>query len=243
MEKGGFNFKKFLGGIFYEEATSSEDTTTPTAAQEEAFSAAVSSENKDVVEMARQLIFASQEACDNDELPDISNVMNAVETAGSGENHELIRRMIQNLLGMNPDDLVQDGLNRKEAIKTAIKTVQSQDAALKAQKADDEKTLRQAEADAGNACTKAITDANNACETAIEEVKRRADEEIAALRLKAEEDTAAAKKARDETLAAIAEQRSGNETELRNSAQYAEAVETQGTLAIAKVDELLSYIN
>ena len=74
-------------------------------------------------------------------------------------------------------------------------------------------------------------------------MKRRADEEIAALRLKAEEDTAAAKKARDETLAAIAERRSGNETELRNSAQYAEAVESQGTLAIAKVDELLSYIN
>lgn len=243
MEKGGFNFKKFLGGIFYEETTNPEETTTPTAAQEEAFNAALNSENNDVVEMARQLIFASQEACDNDELPDISNVMNAVETAGSGENHELIRRMLQNLMGMNPDDLVKDGLNRKEAIMSAIKAVQSQDACLKAQKAEDEKALRQAETDAGSACTQAITDANNACELAIEEVKRRADEEIAALRQKAEEDTAAAKQIRDENLAAIAEQRSGNEAELRNSAQYAEAVETQGTLAIAKVDELLGYIS
>ena len=121
MEKSGFNFKKVLGRIFYEDTTSSEDTTTPTAAQEEAFNAALNSENNDVVEMARQLIFASQETCDNDELPDISNVMNAVETAGSGENHELIRRMIQNLMGMNPDDLYRTVLIVKKRLRTPSK--------------------------------------------------------------------------------------------------------------------------
>ena len=123
----GFNFKTVLNKLFYEEPTGKENPPTPTAEEQEAYAAAVTSDGSDIVEQARQFIINSQITCDTDELPDISHVLNAVETAGSGEDHELIRRMLQNLMSMNPDDLKQDGLNRKEAILKAIEAVKAQD--------------------------------------------------------------------------------------------------------------------
>ena len=238
----GFNFKTVLNKLFYEETTDKGDSPTPTAEEQEAYAAAVTSDGSDIVEQARQFIINSQMTCDTDELPDISHVLNAVKTAGSGENHELIRRMLQNLMGMNPEDLKQDGLNRRDAILKAIEAVKAQDTTCRTEKADAEKALRQAETDAGATCTQKITEINTACEAAINEIKRQADEQIAALRQKSEEDTTAAKQERDKALESIAEQRSINEADLRKSAQYVEAVEQEGNAAITKLNELLSYI-
>ena len=244
MGNGDFNFKKVLVGLLYKDVPDSEPETepTPTAEQEEAFVSAVTSEGDDVVEMARQLIIRSQDACDNDELSDISNVMKAVETAGSGADHELIRRMLQNLLNLDPDELKQDGINRRDAIAKAIASAKAQDSSLKAEKAEEEQNLRQSEADANSTCTQETTGINTACDSAIEEVKRQAEEQIAALRKQAEQDVEAAKQKRADKLQEIADKREANEAELRRSAQYAEAVEQEGNLAITKIDELLNYL-
>ena len=84
----GFNFKTVLNKLFYEETTDKGDSPTPTAEEQEAYAAAVTSDGSDIVEQARQFIINSQMTCDTDELPDISHVLNAVKTAGSGENQK-----------------------------------------------------------------------------------------------------------------------------------------------------------
>lgn len=240
-----FDFKKFLNQVLYEEApTPEEKSSIPTPEEMEAFETTMATTGgDDVTEMARTIIADSQVDSDNDEFPDISNVQNALETAGSGENHELIRRILVNYGGFDPADLEKDGVKRRQAIVDAITRVQQQDVALKASKADEEQSLTQAEKAAETSCTEAITQANVACEEAIEAEKQRSAAIIASIRQKAEDDTQAAKQARDETLAALAAQRSDNDAALRKSAALVAEVENQGNIVISKIDELLGYLS
>ena len=231
-----FHFTKALAKLFFEQETpvADEDTTVPTAFEQESFDAAVTSEAQDVAEIARQQIIASQEHCDTDDLPDIGNVLRAVETAGTGDDHQLIRRILQNFGGHNPDDLVQDGNNRKNAIERTIKNAQNQGNELKALKATENQALLQAETDAGTTCTQKINEINTACDEAIAEEMRRSKEIIDGLRKQAEDSITAAKQERDEELARIAEARDGNNAAIRSSALYVEAIETEGARAIAE---------
>lgn len=237
------SFKDALVNLFCETNNngSTEEATVPTAEEQETFDAAVTSEGENVVEMARQQILASQDPCDTDDLPDIGNVLKAVETAGTGDDHQLVRRILS-FGDLNPDELIQDGNNRKTAIKNLIQTTTAQNEELKTLKTTANQNLLQAETDAETTCTNAITEINTACDEAIAAEKRRSEEIIAGLRLQAEEAIATAKQNRDETLAGIAEERTGNEAAIRKSAQYAEAVASEGARAIAEIDKLIGYI-
>ena len=238
------NFRDFLSRTIYEEAPAPEaEIAGPTPEEMATFEAAMSAENgENVTEEAQAIIAGSQVESDNDEYPDISNVQTALETAGSGENHELIRRILVTYAGCNPDDLEKDGVKRRQAIEAAIEHTRQQAATLKADKADEEEALSQAERDAEAACTAAITDANVACEEAIEEEKRRSAAIIAEIRQKAEDATAAAKQQRDETLKTLSAQRAENEAVLRNSAALVAETEKQGKIVVAQIDEWLSYL-
>ena len=236
------NFKDFLSRLLYEEKSTTEFTESTTEEMAE-FEASVSEQNcEDVSERAKAIITDSQIEADNDEYPDISNVQTALETAGSSENHELIRRMLINYAGCNPDELEKDGVKRKEAIQKAIADTKQQADTLKATKAKEEAALKEAEKNTEAAYTEAINQANVACEQAIEEEKQRSAAIIAEIRQKADDATAAAKQERDERLEALSLQRNENEALLRNSNALVVEIEAHGNLVIKQIDEWLSYL-
>lgn len=237
-------FKDFINRMLYEDVHTPEaEASEPTPEEMATFEVAMSEgDGENVTEMAQNIIAESQVESDNDEYPDISNVQTALDTAGSGENHELIRRILVNYAGCNPDDLEKDGIKRREAVMNAIENTKQQAAALKAEKANEELALDQAERDAEAACTDAITQANVACEQAIREEKERSAAIIAEIRKRADDATAAAKQQRDETLETLSAQRTENEAVLRRSAALVAETEKQGQVVIGKIDEWLGYL-
>lgn len=239
-----FNFKKFLEKTFLEEEPTTGTENVPTAEEIQTFEATVASggNTEDIKAMAQAIIAESQMDSDNDEFPDISNVQNALDTAGSGDNKELILRILVNYGGFDPAALKQDGIKRRQAILDAIQRIQQQDAALKQAKDAEDQEIAQAESAAETACTDAINAANNACTQAIEEEKRRSAEIIAGIRQKAEDDAAAAKQLREDTLTELATRRADNDTARIQSAALAAETSAQGNLVISKIDELLSYL-
>lgn len=240
------SFKDFLTRALYEEEsalTPEAEALEPTPEEMATFQASMSEgDSENVVEKAQAIIADSQVESDNDEYPDISNVQTALDTAGSGENHELIRRILVNYARCNPDDLEKDGIKRRQAVMNAIEHTKQQAAALKAEKANEELALDQAERDAEAACTEAITQANVACEQAIEEEKRRSAAIIAEIRQRTDDATAAAKQQRDETLETLSAQRAENEAVLRKSAALVAETEKQGQVVIGQIDEWLGYL-
>lgn len=242
---GAFNFKKFLEKTFLEEDTTTGTENAPTAEEMQTFEATIASggNSEDIKAMAQGIIAESQMDSDNDEFPDISNVQNALDTAGSGDNKELILRILVNYGGFDPVALKQDGIKRRQAILDAIQRIQQQDAALKQAKDAEDQEIAQAESAAETACTDAINAANNACTQAIEEEKRRSAEIIAGIRQKAEDDAAAAKQLREDTLAELATRRADNDTARTQSAALAVETSTQGNLVISKIDEWLGYLD
>lgn len=237
-------FKDFLGRVLYEEEnTTGVETSELTQEEMATFEASMTEETgENVAEKARAIIAESQIEADNDEYPDIVNVQTALDTAGSGENHELIRRILVNYAGCNPEELEKDGIKRREAIMKAIEHTQQQAAVLKSEKANEEQALIQAEREAEAACTEAINQANVACEQAIEEEKRRSAAIIAEIRQRTDDATVAAKQQRDETLETLSTQRAENEAVLRNSAALVAETEKQGQIVVSQIDEWLSYL-
>lgn len=238
------NFKDFLNRALYEEeSTTSTEASQLTPEELATFDASMSEENgENISEMAQRIIADSQVEFDNDEYPDISNVQTALDTAGSGEDHELIRRMLVNYANCNPADLEKDGLNRKQSIQNVIEQTKQQAAALKAEKNNDEQLLVQNERDAEKACTDAISQANLESEQAIEEEKRRSAAIIAEIRQRTDEATTAAKQQRDATLENIAAQRAENEAALCKSANLVAEIEKQGQVVINQIDTWLGYL-
>lgn len=238
------NFKNFLGRVFYEEEHTLEaEVLEPTPEEIARFEESMSEENgENVTEKAQAIITDSQVESDNDEYPDISNVQTALDTAGSGENHELIRRILVNYAGCNPDDLEKDGLKRRKAIQDAIEHTKQQAEALKSEKANEELALDQAEKDAEASCTEAITQANITALHAIEEEKIRSAAIIAEIRQKADDAAVAAKQQRDEILETLSAQRAENEAVLRKSVALVAETEKQGQIVVNQIDEWLSYL-
>ena len=238
------NFKDFISRALYEEEPAPEaEASEPSPEEMATFEASMSEENgENVTEKAQAIIEDSQVESDNDEWPDISNVQTALDTAGSGENHELIRRILVNYARCNPDDLEKDGIKRRQAIMDAIQRTQQQAAALKAEKASEEQALLQAEREAEATCTAAINQANIECEQAIQEAKKQLAEIIANVRQKADDATVAAKQKRDETLETLSAQRAENEAVIRNSAALVAETEKYGQSVINQIDEWLSYL-
>ena len=136
------DFKDFLTRAFYEEEstpTPEAESSEPTPEEMATFQASMSEgDGENVSEIAQNIIAESQVESDNDQYPDISHVQTALDTAGSGENHELIRRILVNYARCNPDDLEKDGLKRRQSVLNAIEHTKQQAATLKAEKAAEE---------------------------------------------------------------------------------------------------------
>lgn len=238
-----FDFKKFLEKTFLEEDTTTGADEVPTAEEMQTFEATIATGGtpEDIKAQAQAIITDSQADSDSDEFPDISNVQTALDTAGSGDNKDLIIRILS-FGGFTPEALKLDGVKRRQAIVDAVQRIIQQNAALKQAKDADDQAIAQAESEAETAYTEAVNAANTACAQAIEEEKRRSAEIIEGIRKKAEKDTAAAKQTRDDTLTELANRHSENDTARTQSAALAAETDAQGKIVIAKIDEWLSYL-
>lgn len=238
-----FDFKKFLEKTLFEGDPTTGTNEAPTAEEMQTFEATLATGGapEDIKAQAQAIIMESQADSDADEYPDISNVQAALDTAGSGENKELIVRILS-FGGFTPEALKQDGVKRRQAIVDAVQRIIQQNAALKQAKDADDQAIAKAESDAETAYTDAINAANTACAQAIEEEKRRSAEIIEGIRKRAEEEAAAAKQERDDTLAELATRHSENDTARTQSAALAAETDAQGNVVIAKIDEWLSYL-
>ena len=238
-----FDFKKFLEKALFEGDTTTGTNDVPTAEEMQTFEATIASGGapENIKAQAQAIIMESQADSDSDEYPDISNVQTALDTAGSGENKELIIRILS-FGGFTPEALKQDGVKRRQAIVDAVQRIVQQNAALKQAKDADDQAIAQAESDAETAYTEAINAANTACAQAIEEEKRRSAEIIEGIRRRAEDESAAAKQQRDDTLAELANRHSENDTARAQSAALAAETDAQSKVVITKIDEWLSYL-
>lgn len=239
-----FKFKAFLEKTFFEDETPSSAETALTEEEMQTFEVTVESggTTEDIKAMAQGIIAESQLDSDSDELPDISNVQTALETAGSGDNKELILRILINYGGFDPAALKQDGIKRRQAIVDAIQRIERQDATLKQAKDADDQEIAQAKVAAETACTEAINAANTACTQAIEEERRRSEEIIAGIRKKAEEDAAAAKQLRDDTLTKLDNRGADNDVARTQSSALTEETKLQGDAVIKQIDIWLGYL-
>ena len=238
-----FDFKKFLEKTLFVEDSTPGTNEVPTAEEMQTFEATIASGGapEDIKAQAQAIIMESQADSDSDEYPDISNVQTALDTAGSGENKELIVRILS-FGGFTPEALKLDGVKRRQAIVDAVQRIVQQNAALKQAKDADDQAIAQAESDAETAYTEAINAANTACAQAIEEEKRRSVEIIEGIRRRAEEESAAAKQQRDDTLAELANRHSENDTARAQSAALAAETDAQSKVVLTKIDEWLSYL-
>lgn len=240
-------FSNFLNRLLYdEEKERTPEEETPEVTQEEiaTFEISMSEEGEEsITEMANKIIVDSQLESDNDEYPDISNVQSVLDTTGVDADHSLIRNILTNFAHCDPAELEKDGIARKQAIENAIEHTKQQAAALKAEKANDEQTLIQAEKDAEAACTEAISQANIESEKAIEEEKARSAAIIAEIRQRTDSATEEAKMQRDATLESIAMQRAENQTALQKSANLVAETEKQGQIVINQINTWLEYLS
>lgn len=242
-------FKEFLTNVFYQDENVAREETEKldkedVAAFEESLET-VSDEtmSEDVVEKARKIILDSQINSDNDEFPDISNIQTVLDTvAGNQFDNELIKKLLINLLHLEPDGLEKDGNGRRQAILDVINKTKEYVISLKEEKSKDEQNLIQAEKDAESNYTEAVTKANAESERQIEEEKARSAAIIADIRRKTEEATEAAKQVREETLNTIAAHRNENEAEIRKVTALSEETEKQGQAIINQIDIWLGYL-
>lgn len=243
-------FANFLNSLLYEkeEATATEvveEAQPPEITQEdvETFEVSMSGESEEeIANMAKKIIVDSQVESDNDEFPDISNVQSVLDTAGTNADHGLICKILMNFVHCNPEDLEKDGIKRRQAIMDAVEQTKQKSLALKAEKADEEKALVEAEKNAEVACTEAISQANIESERAIEEEKARSAAIIAEIRQRTDSAAEAAKQQRDATLESIAMQRAENESIISKSNSLVSETEKQGQTVISQIDTWLGYL-
>lgn len=243
-------FSKFLNRLLYDEEKEKNpeemQEEMPKLTQEEmaTFEISMSEEGEEnITEMANKIIVDSQLESDNDEYPDISNVQSVLDTTGVDAEHGLVRNILTNFAHCDPAELEKDGIARRQAIENAIEHTKQQAAALKAEKANDEQALIQAEKDAEAACTEAISQANIESEKAIEEEKARSAAIIAEIRQRTDSATEEAKKQRDATLESIAMQRAENQAALQKSANLVVETEKQGQIVINQINTWLEYLS